>query len=352
MKVEIGESLMLSWLRHAKNCQVVQMNWKPSINSWELYNENALEYIMNETMKHFSGKFGLDVFKKNSSYSQLIQQGEIDVLGIEINKDGVQNLYAIDVAFHESGLNYGSKEETIARVTKKMIRTAMMIYGFFNLNKAEIIFATPKLYNSIGDTIQQCFTDLNEFFTSIQLDYKFTLICNEDFKDKIFNVVTAFSKSISDTSELFMRSIQMYNLFEEESKLKAIKIDKGIVKKELQPEIYNDFKGFEEMKIGGMVRSSMTRLIENDLLDLTEVDRLLQTEYSKRTFNLNYPVLKKYDPNNSLLLQRSDTNGRQRYYADPYIIRDNKYLLTNHWVEDLSRSYFSAWLYKMDNQDK
>jgi hypothetical protein len=74
MKIEIGESLMLSWLRHAKNCQLVQLNWKPSVNSWELYNEAELDIIMKETQDLFKVKYGLDLFKGNSSCSQLLQQ--------------------------------------------------------------------------------------------------------------------------------------------------------------------------------------------------------------------------------------------------------------------------------------
>ena len=30
MKIEMGESLLYSWLRHVKECQIVQTNWKVS----------------------------------------------------------------------------------------------------------------------------------------------------------------------------------------------------------------------------------------------------------------------------------------------------------------------------------
>ena len=32
MKIDIGESLVYSYLRHVKNCTIVQTNWKPSGN--------------------------------------------------------------------------------------------------------------------------------------------------------------------------------------------------------------------------------------------------------------------------------------------------------------------------------
>jgi plasmid stabilization system protein ParE len=36
VKIEKGESLLLSWLRQVKGCQIVQTNWKASVNSWDL----------------------------------------------------------------------------------------------------------------------------------------------------------------------------------------------------------------------------------------------------------------------------------------------------------------------------
>jgi hypothetical protein len=62
--------------------------------------------------------------------------GGIDALGIDINSGSVKNIYGIDIAFHESELNYGTKDVTVARVVKKMIRSAMIIRGYFNLDFA------------------------------------------------------------------------------------------------------------------------------------------------------------------------------------------------------------------------
>ena len=129
MKIEIGESLLLSWLRHTRGCQLVQMNWKPSVASWTLMNKEVIENLMHESRKYFKDKFGYEIYKKNTSFKQLIQQAEIDVMGVSYDGPS-QYLYAVDVAFHESGLNYGSVEETVMRVVKKLLRTAMCIYGY------------------------------------------------------------------------------------------------------------------------------------------------------------------------------------------------------------------------------
>ncbi|MFD1773231.1 hypothetical protein [Paenibacillus rhizophilus] len=343
MKIEIGESLMLSWLRHAKNCQLVQLNWKPSVKAWDIHNEAIVERMMKDSDQYFKGKYNLDLFKQNSSYSQLLQQAEIDALGMEVGgANGVQSIYGIDVAFHENGLNYGSKEETISRVLKKMIRTAMAMHGYFNLNAGNIIFAAPKIYAAIREPLQLYITELQELFHQKGLKFRFELLCNEDFKDKIFNVVTALSNSVSDTSELFMRSIQMYNLFVDDKQ--TMGLPKTTIRAKKLPA---DFNGSEVIKIGALVRSSFERLISNDVLTEQEIERLQRLDYAKRTFNITYPVLKKVDSTISMTEQRN-VNGRPRFYADPYKINGTDYLLCNHWVEELSRSYFDAWLRRID----
>ena len=48
MKIEMGESLFYSWLRHIKGCQVVQTNWKAS-PQWPLGYREELEAVKEAT---------------------------------------------------------------------------------------------------------------------------------------------------------------------------------------------------------------------------------------------------------------------------------------------------------------
>jgi hypothetical protein len=68
MKIEIGESLFYSWLRHVKLCQIVQTNWKAS-PEWELQHEEGLERIMFAVDECF--KPNIRVFKQTKSLSHL-----------------------------------------------------------------------------------------------------------------------------------------------------------------------------------------------------------------------------------------------------------------------------------------
>jgi hypothetical protein len=190
--------------------------------------------------------------------------------------------------------------------------------------------------------------ELNDYFGKKELAYHFSLICSDTFRDKIFNVVTAFSNTISDTSELFMRSIQMYNLFNQESTSRTSKLGgKSNMVANGQNHVYNNLKGFEEMKVGALVRMSLTRHIDNELLDANEIERLKQFEYCKRMFNINYPLFKEYEQGISEK-EQTMINGYRRYFAKPYQIDGQLYFPCNDWYEDKNRSYFMAWLNKYD----
>lgn len=167
MKIEMGESLFYSWLRHVKDCQVVQTNWKVS-PQWNLQHEADLEALMQCADKHFSEKYNYSIFKKNSSLTQILQQGECDAIGISV-QDGVNHIYAVDVAFHEGGLNYGSREVTVMKVIAKTIRTAMCLWGYMECKDAEIIFASPKISPAIIHDIEPCIEDINTIFFHQQL---------------------------------------------------------------------------------------------------------------------------------------------------------------------------------------
>lgn len=218
MKIEMGESLFYSWLRHVKKCQIVQTNWTSS-SQWQVKNKDRLEDIMSITKSFFLNKYGYKIFKKTSSLAQLLTQAECDVIGIEI-QEGKTNIYAVDVAFHEGGLNYGSREETIQKIISKSLRTAMCIYGYLDSRKAEIIFASPKLSKSMIPEITRCLFEAQSLMGDLGYEYSFGLLANEDFQDKVLDPILAASKGIADTNELFIRSYQMIKMFEKNAGIK------------------------------------------------------------------------------------------------------------------------------------
>jgi hypothetical protein len=353
MKIEMGESLILSWLRHSKNCQIVQTNWKPSMESWDYYNEILIDEIVIGIQELFINKYGYDLFKKNRSIRQIVQQGEIDVLGIELVKSFFKDIYAVDIAFHENGLNYGSKSETVGRVLKKLVRMACTILYFFDLKEAKIIFASPKVHKSVYDELSIAIKEMSEYINKTwDLNFKFEFICNDDFREKIYDVVVTLSNNVADTSELFMRSVQMYNAMSKNKNRFQIEISKKnknegiVINKSIKQEndkVTQNNTDYDEIKIGALVRSTIPELVRDMLIDDTELNRLLQYDYSKKHFDLNYPMLRKIDESISIKENRM-VGDYPRYYSQPILkISGSRYLITSEWY-DRNKSYYIHWL--------
>lgn len=207
MKIEMGESLMLSWVRHVKHCQIATLNWKCS-GCWENYNQQEI----NNLIQKMKTKFSDDIFGKKTNMNQIISQAELDVLGINVDNSMVQNVYAIDIAFHENGLLY---KDNLHKITEKMLRSALVLYSVFNVKTGHIIFASPKVQPKDVDLLQRRTAEIEQFMKSQGFDFNFIFLCNQQFYKEILVPVTQQSETIADTSELFMRCLQMISLFQQ-----------------------------------------------------------------------------------------------------------------------------------------
>ena len=340
MKIEIGESLLLSWLRHIKECQLVQTNWKAS-HKWEFKNKEVLEQLMHSSSKLFSEKYGYDLYKGNKSLDQLIGQAEIDVMGICF-EENQSHIYAIDVAFHEAGLNYGSKEETVTRVIKKCLRTAMCIYGYFGFNTGTIIFTSPKINPSVDQALMNCVDDISIVLEELGLGYKISIIGNDEFSERILEPVLNVLGDVADTSELFMRSLQMYNLFASKKPKQAIAQRVSTPRRithELEVIESESLDGLSEMKIGVIVRTVLRKMLEEGKVSKEEIEQMQTKEYSKETFDIQYPLLQ----------MATLTQGKSpaRYYSTILMIYGEEYFLCSEWYEvptNNDRPYLMKWL--------
>lgn len=331
MKIEMGESLFYSWLRHVKECQIVQTNWKVS-SQWELLHRSELETFINKVDSHFSNKYNYKIFKQNASLSQIIQQGECDVIGTAIY-DGETKFYAVDVAFHEAGLNYGTKDETIMKVIAKSIRTAALLYGYVNTKKAEIIFASPKINAAILNELSPCIEDVNVLFANFGFDFSLRLICNEDFNDVVLQPILMVSDGVADTSELFLRSYQMFNMFAH-NKNRTVPVRRNNLRHTTD---YVDESQYKELKVGKLAKVVLGRILEEGHISSEELINLQRADYSKTIFDLQYP----------LLVKEGSEFDSVRYYSQPIKIHGEFYYLCSQWFETYSnndRPYLISWI--------
>lgn len=202
MKVEIGESLLQSYLKHVKKCVFYQANWKIS-SSWETFNDEKVQGIYDK----IRADSVFDVFKK-SSLSQSLRQAEIDVIGM----DSGNTIYAIDIAFHEAGLNYGSKEETKNRVLKKLLRSYLALLSYFPDKNYELIFVSPKVNHATEEIIRAYFSELENAFSCENVKFKY--LSNDRFRDEIIVPTIKSTNGDSDTNELFLRATKLLGIFQ------------------------------------------------------------------------------------------------------------------------------------------
>lgn len=320
MKIEIGESIFYSWLRHVKECQIVQNNWKVSPN-WKITNEVILDEMFRELQLEFEQKYFSNIFKNNKGLSQFIKQSECDAIGINYH-DNIISYYAVDVAYHENGLKYGDKMETAFKVIAKCIRTAFCIYGYFDSKEAEIVFASPVIKNATLKVLLPMFDIISEYFTDKGFSYNFRLICNDDFEEKVLNPVLIASSDVADTTELFVRSYQMLQLFSSKEPKPKLTKSKS-VETNISSNPVTSTTAINELKVGKIAQIILKGILESGKVTENEILLMQEEEYSRKTFGLSHPLL---------VLDGVSFDAR-RYYSTPLTINKKTYYLCNDWYE-------------------
>lgn len=242
MKIEIAESMVYSWLRKVKNCRIVQTNWKSS-PEWPLTNIPELERLKSASEAYFaealtkidnscnndteSAEYESDdvltdtsdssslIFKKTAKLEQLISQTECDVLGLCL-EDGKYKAIAVEVAFHENGLNYsGGRKVTAKKIISKFLRIIIALRAYFGVEEAELIFASPHVKNATLQQVNQMMDELNAFLENEKLTgFSVSVLFNEDFQTELIIplVQSVEQHGASDGSELFVRALKLISL--------------------------------------------------------------------------------------------------------------------------------------------
>ncbi len=351
MKIEIGESLIYSFLRHEKDCLITQTNWKPSGN-WEISKEirDAVIYEFDKINTHHAFS---EIFK--SDLNQTLKQTEIDVLGID--KDN--HIYAFEVAFHENGLQYGSKIETRNRIFKKLLRGYIALKCYFPNHQHSIAFCSPKVNSATETHIKDYFEVLVQDFQSANNNFYY--FSNDEFAFEIAQKTLFKTISEADSSELFVRSMKLFNLtnnfFPSISQVihqKQILDNRFVDTSQISNvdnfseinEIININNLNEKINVGNIVipltkndgesvqdfvKKIMRILLNNNLLSPQEIQNLQDKEYSSRMFSLRFPLIRKVEEG------YKDSSGRGRYWSRE--IFGGRYYVCSQWWKECHELY-------------
>ena len=208
MKIEIGESLALSYLKHVKGCIIYQTNWKSS-RQWDFLGgedaSEAFDRLVKDGLLSFQGKI-------EPSFSQFLKQAEIDVLGINLVE---KKMYLMDIAYHEDGLNYKNEDRTINSFRKKLLRSYLLLRSYFPEDyEYEIIFASPKVKPTLNEKLEDATEALNDLRDDVLSKgaVVFKYIANDKFKAEILDQTIEASRNDADTNELFLRSYKLISM--------------------------------------------------------------------------------------------------------------------------------------------
>ena len=338
MKIEVGESLGYSYLRHVKQCWLVQANWKPS-DQWPREETQASLETMFQSMKE---RFDCDgaVFKRTGTASQLLRQAEIDVLGVDLWGE----VHALEVAFHEAGLNYGGGVDN--RLLKKLLRTLVVLTAYHpRRTKLHVYFMSPKVNPSVQCRLDDMFGTLTSEYPEVE----WNLLTNEGFTRDVLLPTLEKAGAVSDTSELFVRSAKLLELAgagrgrsvasasRASDDIAAVIARRGRFQTCPNPtrETPRDDVGWpddqgssseERDQVQPIVRGLMRTLLEDwpDLLDNAEKRNMMDRDYCKNQLGLDLkglPLLHRIGQGRSI-------SGHYRYWQKQYA---GKYYVTNNW---------------------
>ncbi|WP_027729338.1 hypothetical protein [Treponema sp. C6A8] len=213
MTDNIGESVLLSYLKYIKKCTICCQNWTNSKAYEE--NSNVKEiydklYSENETVReNFTSKNGVQRTLEN-----ILNETEIDVIGFK-----GKELYIADVAFHNNGLGYGDNED---RIFKKLFRFCLTCLQYFSdYESFEIMFACPFVKGGDVEPVRKAADDINNLFAEYFDGKNFSVKCvvNDEFAENILSPLFDVGNKITE-ADAFLRAVQLIRTCKASKKIK------------------------------------------------------------------------------------------------------------------------------------
>ena len=175
--------------------------------------------------ENVQGALNAQIFKQNKSFKQLEKQAECDMIGISRGKSDRVVYHALEVAVHtRQGLEYtgirAGKRANVSddKVVAKLFNAAMALYANIDVTSGEVLFLTPYVKPQLLKRIETRLQDLADHLHHIELgagrhfDFEFKIIANDAFTEKVLNPILEIGDDVADTSELFVRAMQIYKI--------------------------------------------------------------------------------------------------------------------------------------------
>ncbi|MCA1063892.1 HNH endonuclease [Rossellomorea sp. AcN35-11] len=154
-----------------------------------------------------------------------------------------------------------------------------------------------------------------------------------------------------DTWEEHWRNCDQIHQLMRESQLLSDKIKLEVQRKVVNPfiehTIYTDqverVESPYDKKVGVLAKTILKTILESNSVSEEEIQQFTTQSYSKKMFNLGFPLLKQLDYSYDLKRQLKDEKGRNRYYASPIRVRGREYYMCSQWYEP-SKKHLVKWI--------
>lgn len=177
---------------------------------------------------------------------------------------------------------------------------------------------------------------ISDWFVWFQgYEFAIRVIANEQFNEAVLQPILLASGGIADTSELFIRAYQMYEMFENPIYIAETKKTALNTKKTVIPEYNAQIRS--KLKIGELAKLVLRPLLQSDRVSEKEISLLQKKEYCKKHFDIQYP----------LLLKTTAEKRELHYYKERFYINGESYRLCCEWFEkeaNNDRPYLEKWI--------
>lgn len=166
------------------------------------------------------------------------------------------------------------------------------------------------------------------------------LMLSENYRTKIIDIFK--TELLKENDEKIISKVfnELELIIEEKNKIVSTEnYETRRAKKYDSAENFNTSTG--KIPIGKYVQQTFSELVTNELIDRNEIERLQRVDYSKSTFDIQFPFLAK---------ENSPYYERIRYWKKAYQINGEIYFVCSQWYEvpaNNDRPYYEEWLKNM-----
>ncbi len=196
--MNIEKSMVFSYLRHIKKCKIIQTEWFPSTESWNIHSRKG-EELLRIAKNYFRNKYRIALFEDIMTLNDLNKNDIIDAFGISFNEDYTEKIYGV------SSYIYREYDElNVKYVLEKIFLMAIYFISCFNKIEGNIIFLCSCADFELIKKLASFYEDIKEVFVQIKCEFEVNVYLNEQFNEEVLekvNTVVEKNIDIGDNEE-------------------------------------------------------------------------------------------------------------------------------------------------------